>query len=121
MGVEGLEIVEGLPRRILLGKALPLDQQLPVSAAQLSTDNRLRSGQQAPIQDWWHRRRCSRGIATPLLEQTDVENIMETYALGKLQAVGDLPNAFQNSERAGVARTEFALGRRRERVGGAVK
>jgi hypothetical protein len=56
-----------------------------------------------------------------LLEQPDVENIMETCALGKLQAVGDPPNAFQNSERAGVARSEFSLGRRRERVGGAVK
>jgi hypothetical protein len=44
------------------------------------------------------------------LQQAHVEDVMETGALQQLQAVGNLADAFQHTERPGVARAQLALG-----------
>ena len=84
IGVEGFEVVESFPCRSIIRKAAPLDQQLPLAAAQLRAHNLLRGRKQAPLGDWWHHRRRHRRITMPLLEQPDVENIMEVCSLGQL-------------------------------------
>ena len=49
IGVKSLEVLERFPRRIIVGKSVPFDQQLPDATAELSTQNTFRSWQQAPI------------------------------------------------------------------------
>jgi hypothetical protein len=44
------------------------------------------------------------------LQQAHVEDVVETGALGQLQAVGNVADAFQHAERPGVARAQLALG-----------
>ena len=42
IGVEGFEVIESFPCRSISRKAVPLDQQLPMAAAQLSAHDLLR-------------------------------------------------------------------------------
>jgi hypothetical protein len=103
------ELRKRLPSGVIVGKALPFDQQAPLITTLLSLQDALRSRKMPAVKDRRQHTSCCRRVAAVGLEQPHMEDVVEPSALRKLQAVSDGTDAFQNTERTGKLRTELAL------------
>jgi len=109
VGVEGAELVDDLPSRVLFRKALPLDEYLPDASTLMRTEHLSRSRQptvQGRSESAWG----SRWISAVALKQPHVVHIMKTGTLWKLKTIRHATDVFQDTERPGIARAKFALG-----------
>jgi hypothetical protein len=89
-----VELRERLPSRVVIGKALPLDQQAPLIATLLSLQDALGRRKMPAVEDRGQLISCCKRVAVVGLEQPHVEDVVKSCALWKLQAIGDGTNAF---------------------------
>ena len=79
-----LELIEGLPCRIFIRQATPLDQHAPGTPTKLRPQGPLRRWKDAPIEDRRHGVRCGRRVTSVALQQPHMEDVVDAGALRKL-------------------------------------
>jgi len=114
-------MLERLPCCVLRWQATPFDKHVPHVSPKLCTKGALRSWQQPAIRCRRQRSRSRWGITFVGLQQPHMEDIMQTGALRKLEAVRHLADALQHLEQTGVARAKLPFGAGLEGLGSAVE
>jgi len=78
------EGVKSLPGGVVVGEAMPLDQELPGATTLLRTQHTLRCRKHTAIERRWKIAECSRRVAAVLLQKTNMEDVVDAGALWKL-------------------------------------
>jgi hypothetical protein len=106
--VQAPELVQLHPAHVRCRLPCPLHEELVAAMSQLSTDHFGRSGARPAVTKWGQGAWCGWQFTVERLEETDMKYIMNLGTLGQLQAIDNLTNLLDDSERAVELRTQLA-------------
>ena len=78
------EGVKSLPGGVIVGEAMPLDQELPGATTLLRPQHTLGCRKHTAIKRRWKIAECSRRVTAVLLQKTHMEDVVDAGALWKL-------------------------------------